>query len=236
MRSLWPCSDSSRTPSFPSQLELKIGLPRANPRGSLKFLSFSRIPIQLEKNDVVPTSSQDEALARYSVSRGDRDLGVAFSMHRGSQSLSRGEAKDSALRSSHDEYRFEPIEWPKGSQASSGAWREKSGLFSRPCRKRRPSSCDDGGVSRVFSSCGTSVGFLTRYNWELREPLLWRQESKVSMRVARRSASLLSSHGRGIGAQDALKKDSRGLSQVVAGNPGFPQLVLVTSGSISGCL
>ena len=69
MRSLWPCSDSSRTPSFPSQLELKIGLPRANPRGSLKFLSFSRIPMQLEKNDVVPTSSQDEALARYSVSR-----------------------------------------------------------------------------------------------------------------------------------------------------------------------
>ena len=32
MRSLWPCSDSSRTPSFPSQLQLKIGLPRANPR------------------------------------------------------------------------------------------------------------------------------------------------------------------------------------------------------------
>ena len=28
-----------------------------------------RIPMQLEKNDVVPTSSQDEALARYSVSR-----------------------------------------------------------------------------------------------------------------------------------------------------------------------
>ena len=37
----------------------------------LKFLSFSRIPMQLKKNDVVPTSSQDEALARYSVSRED---------------------------------------------------------------------------------------------------------------------------------------------------------------------
>ena len=69
MRSLWPCSDSSRTPSFPSQLQGKIGLPRANPRGSLKSPSFSRIQTQLEKNDVVPTSSQDEALARYSVSR-----------------------------------------------------------------------------------------------------------------------------------------------------------------------
>ena len=55
------------------------------------------------------------------------------------------------------------------------------------------------------------------------------------MRVARGSASLLSSHGRGIGSQDMLKKDSRGLSQVAAGNPGFPRLVPVTSGTLSGC-
>ena len=36
MRSLRPCSDSSATPSFPSQPEGKIGLPRANPRGLLR--------------------------------------------------------------------------------------------------------------------------------------------------------------------------------------------------------
>ena len=30
------CSDSSATPSFPSQPEGKIGLPRANPRGRLR--------------------------------------------------------------------------------------------------------------------------------------------------------------------------------------------------------
>ena len=72
MRSLWPCSDSSRTPSFSSQLQGKIGLPRANPRGSLKSPSFSRIQNQLEKNDVVPTSSQNEALACYSVPRVNR--------------------------------------------------------------------------------------------------------------------------------------------------------------------
>ena len=34
----------------------------------------------------------------------DRDLGVAFLMHPGSQSLSRGEAKDSTLLSSCDGY------------------------------------------------------------------------------------------------------------------------------------
>ena len=53
---------------------------------------------------------------------------------------------------------------------------------------------------------------------------------------ARGSASLLLSQGRGIGPQDGLKQDSRGLSRVAAGNPGFPLLVPVTSGSFSGCL
>ena len=125
------------------------------------------------------------------VSRGDRDLGVAFLMHPGSQSLSRGEAKDSALLSSCDGYLLEPTEWPKGSQASCGVWREDSGLLSRPCRKRRPSSRDEGGVSWVFSSCSASVGFLMRYYGELREPLMWRLGSQVSMRIERGSASLL---------------------------------------------
>ena len=80
------------------------------------------------------------------------------------------------------------------------------------------------------------MGFLTRYDRELREPLEWRQEVRSPMRVARGSASLLSSHGRGIWPQDGLKKDSRGLSQVAAGNPGFPRLVPVTSGNFSGFL
>ena len=38
--------------------------------------------------------------------------------------------------------------------------------------------------------------FLTRYDGEVSEPLVGRQGSRVSMRVARASASLLSSHGR----------------------------------------
>ena len=31
------------------------------------------------------------------------------------------------------------------------------------------------------------MSFLTRYDGELREPLVWHQESQVSMRVMRRS-------------------------------------------------
>ena len=59
------------------------------------------------------------------------------------------------------------------------------------------------------------MGFLTRYDRELREPLVWRQGSQVSMHVARGNASLLSSHGRGIGIQDALKEDSESFSGCV---------------------
>ena len=74
------------------------------------------------------------------------------------------------------------------------------------------------------------MGFLTRYDGEFRDPLVQR-EKPDSMRVARQIASLLSSHGRGIGIQDALKEDFRGLSRVASGNPVFPRLVPVTSGS-----
>src|SRR5574339_720453 len=101
-----------------------------------------------------------------------------------------------------------------------------------PCRRRRPSSIDDGGISGLFSSGGPRVRFLTRYDGEVSEPLVVRQGSRVSMLVARGSASLLSRHGRGIWPRDVLKKVSRGLSRVEAGNPGFPRLVHVTS---AGC-
>ena len=79
--------------------------------------------------------------------RRDRDLGVAFQTHPGSQASFRGDAKDSAHFSSRDWYLLEPTEWPKWTQASFGVWREVSRLLFRPCRKRRPSSRDDGGVS-----------------------------------------------------------------------------------------
>ena len=75
--------------------------------------------------------------------------------------------------------------------------------------------------------------FLTRYDGAVSEPLEGRQGSRVSMRVARGSASLLLSHGRGNWPRGVLKKVSRGLSRVEAGNPGFPRLVQVTSGGFS---
>ena len=54
--------------------------------------------------------------------------------------------------------------------------------------------------------------------------------------IVRGITALLSSQGMGIRPQDALKEESRGLSRIVAENPGFPRLVTVTSGSFSWCL
>ena len=130
------------------------------------------------------------------LSSGDRDLVVAFKVHLRSLASSRVEARNSALLLSCNGYFLEPIVWPKESQASCGVLREDLGLLPRLCRKRRASSRDDRGVSCVSSSCGASVGFLTRYDEDLREPLLWSQGSQVSMCMARGSTSLLSSHGR----------------------------------------
>jgi len=93
------------------------------------------------------------------------------------------------------------------------------------------------GESHGFSRAAAQrVGFLSSYDEELREPLVWPQGSPVSIRVVRGSTALLSSHGRGIGPQESLKGEYRGLSRVESGNPGFPQLVTVTSGSFSWCL
>ena len=65
---------------------------------------------------------------------------------------------------------------------------------------------------------------------------MWRQGIAVFIRFAGANAALLSSHSRGIEPQDTFKGESRGLSRVAAGNPGFPRLVTVTSGSFSVCL
>ena len=57
---------------------------------------------------------------------------------------------------------MEHTEWPKGSQASCGVLRGDPGLLSRPHRKIRASSHNDGGISWFFPSCcPTCVFFLS---------------------------------------------------------------------------
>ena len=119
------------------------------------------------------------------LSSGDRDLRVAFKFHSGSQASTRVEAKKSALHFRCHRYLLEPTESPKGSQASCGVLRAYSGLLSRPCRKRRASSCYDGGISWFFLSCCATSGVSLHYDGEIRGSLMWPQGSPLSTRVAR---------------------------------------------------
>ena len=74
------------------------------------------------------------------MSRLDRNLGVAFQTHLGVRPRLEGKQRTllvsrgskglcSPLES--DGYVLEPTEWLKGSQTSSGVWREDTGLLSR---------------------------------------------------------------------------------------------------------
>ena len=169
------------------------------------------------------------------LARGNRDLGVAFQTHPESQAY---------------------LEWkqrtPVSSRVSPGmSWSPLSGLkgvkppveFEQKSRDDSPGHAGNEGPHLVMTGRrgfppsvapvwvfprGTrgGSGSLSCGVREIRSPI----------RVARKSASVHSSHGRGIGLQDALKKDFPGLSRVGAGNPGFPRLVPVSSGSFSGCL
>src|SRR5574340_434689 len=62
----WPCSQSRVIPSFPSQLEWKMGLPWANTRGILNAPSYLErnrtLGPPLENSPEIPPSSRDEGL------------------------------------------------------------------------------------------------------------------------------------------------------------------------------
>ena len=91
-------------------------------------------------------------------------------------------------------------------------------MLSKPCMKRLPSSRDDWVISWFSRAAARRVRFLLSYDGELRERLVWPQGSQLSFRVARGSVACLSSHSRGIGPQDMLKGECRGLSRSEAGN------------------
>ena len=114
------------------------------------------------------------------LSRGDRDLRVAFKFHAGSHASSRVEAMNSTLLYSWHGYLLEPSEWPKGSQASCGVLRGDKDCSLGPAEKNGLNRND--GVSHGFSrAVAQRMGFLSSYDGELREPLVWPQGSPVSI-------------------------------------------------------
>ena len=169
------------------------------------------------------------------LSREDKDLGVASHGPPGSQASPRGEAKDSDLLPSRDADILEPPSGVSGVKPPLHFGERARDCSPGHAGKEVPSHREDGGVSGVSSSCGARGSFLARHGEDLREPLVRRHGSQVSLRVARRSGLWLSSNGRGLGPQDALKRDSRGLSRVVAGKSRFPRLLAGTLGNFPAC-
>ena len=168
-------------------------------------------------------------------SRGDRDLGVAFQTHPGSQASSRGKQRT-----------------PLSSRVAPGiSWTQLSGLkgantpvkFGERTRDCCPGQAGKEGphLSLTGASCGFSrtaapLWVFSRGVMGYSGSLLCVTREVSFPACGEGSASLLWSHGRGIGHQETLKKDSPSLSRVTSGNSGFPRLVPVTSGSFSGSL
>ena len=170
------------------------------------------------------------------LSSGDRDLWVAFKVHLGSQALSQVGAKHSALLSSCDQYSWSPLSGLKEVKPPMELWEGTRDCSLGPAGKEGPHLVRTG-ESRGFSwVAARSLGFLSSYDGEIREPLVLPQGSPVCLRVARGSTGFFSSHSRGIGPQFALKGESWGLSRFVGGNFGIPRVATVTSGSFSWCL
>ena len=121
------------------------------------------------------------------LSREGRHLGVAFQDPPGCQASSRGEAKDSAVLPSRDADILEPPSGVSGVKPPLHFGERARDCAPGHAGKEVPSHRKDGGVSGVSSSCGARGGFLARHGEDLREPLVRRQGSQVSLRVARRS-------------------------------------------------
>src|SRR5574337_1256116 len=68
MRSIGPGVTREQSPAFLRNSNGRLDFPGPTKEASRIPRGNSRIPPQLEKNHVVPPSSQDEALSRYSVS------------------------------------------------------------------------------------------------------------------------------------------------------------------------
>ena len=90
------------------------------------------------------------------------------------------------------------------------------------------------GESPDFSRVGAgNLWFLSSYDRELRDPLLWPQESPVSMRVARSLSGFLSSQCRVLGPHLELRSEPQASSPVLTWNSEFRWSFNRVSGLVS---
>ena len=86
------------------------------------------------------------------------------------------------------------------------------------------------GFSQVTAG---NLVFLMSYDGDLRDPLVWPQESPVSMRVARSLSGFLSSQCRVLGPHLELRSEPQASSQVLTWNSEFRWSFNRVSGLVS---
>ena len=125
------------------------------------------------------------------------------------------------------------LELPQGCQAHFRGSRGKVRFLLRSHSGKRPHLALRGespGFSRVAAA---NVRSLSSYDGEPRDPLVWPQESPVSMRVARGLSGFLYSHCRGRGPQLDRSQNPTVPLQCQHGSQGSSRVSTGESGLVS---
>ena len=94
--------------------------------------------------------------------------------------------------------------------------KREGGISLEMPQRKRASSRIEGWISCFFSSSGRNLGFLSSYEGDFRDPLLWPKESPVSMRVARGLSGFLSHLCRVLSPHLELRPQPQASSSVLA--------------------
>ena len=139
----------------------------------------------------------------------------------------------SVFLSSGDGYVGELLELPQVCQGPFRGSRRKVGYLLRRRSGKGPHLTLRGkspGFSRVAAAI---LGFPSSYDKDLKDPLVWPQESPVSMRVARGLLGFLSSQCQVLGPHLELRSEPQASSPVLTWNPEFHWSFNRVSGLVS---
>ena len=99
--------------------------------------------------------------------------------------------------------------------------KREGGISLEMPQRKRASSRIEGWISCFFSSSGRNLGFLSSYEGDFRDPLLWPKESPVSWRVARGFSGFLSSRCWALGPHLELRPEPQVSSPVLTWTSDF---------------
>ena len=166
---------------------------------------------------------------------GDKEFVIKKSKLRGVESCGMICAEDEiGVGNSHDGIIVLPEDTPVGQPAAEYYHLESDWLIEVDITANRADALSHWGVARDLYAWLKQNGYATSLHrpscdeFVVDDHSLPIQVTIENTEACRRYAC--------VSITDCEVKESRGLSQVAAGNPGFPRLVPVTSGSFSGCL